>query len=69
MNPRPNVAALEIMFWNINGITGRKMELADILARHEVDVAAIQETRLREYQNFGLGEYLIYRKDRTNRAV
>jgi len=56
---------LQIMSWNINGIKTRKTELAEILLRLEVDVAAIQETHLRLTDQFGIPGYAVYRRDRV----
>ena len=56
---------------NCNGVTGKRTELAAYLAKHQVKVAALQETKLtskRKTPEFG-SQYKFILKDRPrNRA-
>ncbi|KAJ8915573.1 hypothetical protein NQ315_012458 [Exocentrus adspersus] len=56
--------SLRILSWNLDGLRGRKLELEEILHRLEIDVAALQETKLSETSRITLPGYDIYRHDR-----
>lgn len=45
MYKTPNTYKLCVLSWNVNDQANIKLELEDILSRHEIDVAAIQETK------------------------
>lgn len=59
-------SSLRISSWNLDGLRGRKLELVDILNRLEIDVMAIQETKLSEASRISIPDYDIYRQDRDN---
>lgn len=55
---------LRILYWNAEGIKGRKHEFTHILKELDVDVALLNETFLKPQMNFKLAGYKVYRSDR-----
>lgn len=58
---------LMVVEWNANGVKKRIPELQDFLIRLNVDIALINETKLKPKDKIFLKGYLIYRMDRTDR--
>lgn len=72
MFPQKSPTHLNILSWNVNGIKAIKPELDDVLSRFDVDIAAIQETRLTTSHSINLLNYHTYRHDHptnSNRSV
>lgn len=63
---KPNF--LQIASWNVNGLKGKKLEIEEILTRYNVDVMALQETKLRQDQELRFPGYVVYRQDRDARG-
>jgi reverse transcriptase-like protein/endonuclease/exonuclease/phosphatase family protein len=63
MDSSPLPTNLRILSWNTNGLTGMKPELEIILSRHDIDVAAIQETNLTPAHQISFQQYHIIRTD------
>jgi exonuclease III len=53
-----------IITWNANGIAQHKIELLNFLTMHKIDIACIQETRLKPDKNFSLPGFKELSKDR-----
>ncbi|MCP4985058.1 MAG: endonuclease/exonuclease/phosphatase family protein [Colwellia sp.] len=58
--------SLKILQLNVNGLTAshKQAELKTIISKHNIDIAAIQETHFKNSNNFKIPGYNIYRKDR-----
>lgn len=59
---------LNIMYWNANGIKSKKQELLIFLKEQNIDIALINETHLRGTDKLSLYPFIVYRKDRSDRA-
>ncbi|KAJ8914335.1 hypothetical protein NQ315_011323 [Exocentrus adspersus] len=70
--PGPSAAAvpesLRVASWNIDSFTARKHELQEFLTRLEIDVVALQETRLAENMSTKIPGYVVLRQDRNRRG-
>ncbi|KAJ8912144.1 hypothetical protein NQ315_013193 [Exocentrus adspersus] len=60
--------SLRVASWNIDSFTARKHELQEFLSRLEIDVVALQETRLAENIRTKIPGYVVYRQDRNRRG-
>ncbi|KAJ8911275.1 hypothetical protein NQ315_015278 [Exocentrus adspersus] len=60
--------SLRVASWNIDSFTARKHELQEFLTRLEIDVVALQETRLAENMSTKIPGYVVYRQDRNRRG-
>uniref|UniRef100_V5GNF3 Putative RNA-directed DNA polymerase from transposon X-element n=1 Tax=Anoplophora glabripennis TaxID=217634 RepID=V5GNF3_ANOGL len=65
MDPPTSVQSLRIASWNVDGFRGRKIELKELLPRLDVDVMAIQETKVEDAHTVRIPGYLVYRRDRN----
>jgi len=54
------MAPLRISMWNANGVSQRKLELAQFLLDNHIDVMLLSETHLTNKYNFNLRGYLFY---------
>ena len=54
-----------ILQWNAQGIREKKEEVVEMIDEHKVNVIAVQETKLAEYNVFNLTNYNIIRRDGT----
>jgi hypothetical protein len=63
---QPQRRKLKIMQWNCDHLQSKMPELQEFLKKHKVDVAAIQETKMRaEDAEVSIPGYTIVRKDRS----
>lgn len=60
--------SLQIVSWNVNGLRKSKLEIEEILERYNVDVMALQETKLRREIELKFPGYQVYRRDRDARG-
>lgn len=62
--PGETKSSLQVMQWNCDSILSKAAELRDFLGAHKIDVALIQESKLREEDNCYIEGYNMVRKDR-----
>ena len=55
---------LTLVAWNVNGVAGRRAELACFASEYDADVVLLSETHLRPQHRFNLPAYATYRTDR-----
>ncbi|KAJ8914898.1 hypothetical protein NQ315_016052 [Exocentrus adspersus] len=60
--------SLRVASWNLNSFAVRKPELQEFLSRLEIDVVALQETRLTEGMRAKIPGYVVYRQDRNGQG-
>ncbi|KAJ8912970.1 hypothetical protein NQ315_000026 [Exocentrus adspersus] len=60
--------SLRVASWNTDSFTARKHELQEFLTRLEIDVVALQETRLAENMSTKIPGYVVYRQDRNRQG-
>src|SRR5436190_1429594 len=58
------ISNLTFLNWNANGIKEKRETFVAYLARHNVDVACVNETHLVQNEQFKIAGYVIYREDR-----
>lgn len=61
-------SSLNILTWNANCISTKKIELTHFLTTHRIDVALIQETHLKPSNKLYIPNYKCYRRDRNTRG-
>ena len=59
---------VNIMQWNAEGASNKKIALAERLHQEEIDVACLQETHLKATQRFSMRGYQVFRQDREGRS-
>jgi hypothetical protein len=59
---------LRLVYWNADGIRGRKLELDQFLSEHGVDICLLNETHLESDRPFRLANYVCHRTDREARG-
>ena len=66
---KKQVGRLRVVSWNVGTMTGKEMEIADVLRRRKVDVACIQEVKWKgsKARNVGHSYKLFYQEDTSNR--
>jgi len=57
---------LRIITWNSNAVTTKKAELALFLNDNNIDIAAINETKLSTTSRFNIPGYITYRANRNH---
>lgn len=58
---------LRILYWNANSIAGKIIQFYDLLTQHDIDVACVCETYLKELQHLhSHPDYIMYRVDRDH---
>lgn len=55
---------LKFVYWNADGVQGKKPELQHFIEEEDVDVMLLGETWLRNNHNFKIPNYHTYRTDR-----
>ena len=64
--PKPTHGHINIMQWNINGLSGKSSELNDFMIKNDIHVAALQETKLSASSKLpALPGFAIVRQDRS----
>lgn len=56
----------KLLNWNANGVKRQENELRYFLKVHDIDVACISETHLKQGERFSIPNYLSYRSDRIS---
>ena len=66
---KKQVGRLRVVSWNVGTMTGKAMEIADVLRRRKVDIACVQEVKWKgsKARNMGHGYKLFYHGDTSNR--
>ena len=66
---KKQVGRLRVVSWNVGTMTGKAMEIADVLRRRKVDIACVQEVKWKgsKARNVGHGYKLFYHGDTSNR--
>ena len=66
---KKQVCRLRVVLWNVGTMTGKAMEIADVLRRRKVDIACVQEVKWKRSKaiNVGHGYKLFYHGDPSNR--
>ncbi|KAL4091248.1 hypothetical protein QTP88_025970 [Uroleucon formosanum] len=59
-----NLKEIKLVNWNANGIKSKKSSLIEFLFRHNIDIACLTETHLKNTETFKINGYNIYRRDR-----
>ena len=62
-----NKTDIEIFQWNSRSIVNKESELKKEIRRQKYEIFAIQETWLKEKDNFKFKPYVVLRSDRINR--
>ena len=65
---KKQVGRLRVVSWNVGTMTGKAMEIADVLRRRKVDIACVQEVKWKgsKARNVGHGYKLCYHGDTSN---
>ena len=66
---KKQVGRLRVVSWNVGTMTGKAMEIADVLRRRKVDITCVQEVKLKgsKARNVGHGYNFFYHGDTSNR--
>ena len=56
---------LKFIAFNARGILPQKYEFRRLLLKYKIDIALLNETHLKPYNNFHIANYSVYRNDRT----
>jgi hypothetical protein len=67
--PRTNRGkALQLAYWNADGVYGRKLELEQFLREHGIDICHLNETRLESCRALSFMNYVCHQLDRPTRG-
>ena len=66
---KKQVGRLRVVSWNVGTMTGKAVEITDVLRRRKVDIACVQEVKWKgsKARNVGHGYKLFYRGQTSNR--
>ena len=66
---KKQVGRLRVVSWNVGTMTGKAMEIVDVLRRRKVDIACVQEVKWKgsKAMNVGHGYKVFYHGDTSNR--
>ena len=66
---KKQVGRFRVVSWNVGIMTGKAMEIADVLRRRKVDIACVQEVQWKgsKARNVDHGYKLFYHGDTSNR--
>ena len=66
---KKHVGRFRVVSWNVGTMTGKAMEIADVIRRRKVDMACVQEVKWKgsKARNVGHGYKQFYHGDTSNR--
>jgi hypothetical protein len=57
-----------LVYWNADGVRGRKLELELFLSEHGVDICLLNETHLKSVRALMFEKYVYHQTDRPTRG-
>ena len=66
---KKQVGRLRVVSWNVGTMTGKAMEIADVLRRRKVDIACVQQVKWKgsKARDVGMATNFFYHGDTSNR--